>query len=424
MVGTQQFSMKIAVFTDVFLRVPGGIPSSIKAQKKALEARGDTVVIFCPGYAKPKDIANVEVVPTHRILRFGGAPLSKRPGKVVRWIERNYNNSEFDFDVVHVHYEASCSIAGILLARKNNIPLVQTMHGREDMAAQVNVPHPFKFLAAAALCFLHGRYIPHEKKVRRDTYLAPTLTRAKMWEIMVAQANSADRVVTPSRHFRDKLLNYGVYRPIFPVSNGVADGLVSEFDAEAKKKGVDLVRVKADDMPLRIFWNSRLSKEKRIMPFLKVLNTIKEPYEFTACGDGNQLGRARRYIKRHHLNARILGRVPHEKMLSLMLKQHLSVTVSDGFDTQGLTLLEAEATGLPVFFCDPDMKESVPKGGYVMSRSGSVADMAKALDALCRNSEKISEMSRVMLSKRAEVLQSTQIVGLYKVYDFRKQTEQ
>ena len=107
-----------------------------------------------------------------------------------------------------------------------------------------------------------------------------------------------------------------------------------------------------------------------------------------------------------------------------MFLQHLSVTVSDGFDTQGLTLLEAEAAGLPVFFCDPDMKESVPRGGYVMSRSGSVADMAEALDALCKDAEKITKMSQVMLSKRAEILQSAQIPKLYKVYDFKKRTEQ
>ena len=410
--------MRIAIFTDVFLEVPGGIPSSIKAQKKALESRGDEVVVFCPGYSQPENISNVVIVPTHRMLHFGGAPLSKRPGKVEKWIEKNYPG--FDFDLVHVHYEASCSIAGMLIARKYKLPLIQTMHGREDMAIGVNVPHPLKTLVGTGLNFLHGRYIRHTIKIKRDKDLAPTIARSKMWEVMVNHANFADRVITPSEHFKKKLQHYGVKTPIFPVSNGVSDEMVRELDQKVEKENRNLVRVKKKDEPLKLFWNSRLSKEKRIMPFLKSLRMMQEPYEFTACGNGNQLAKAKRYVKRHHLNAKILGQVPHEDMLNYMLDQHLSVTVSDGFDTQGLTLLEAEATGMPVFFCDPDMKESVPSGGYIMSKTASVEDMAKALDNAAQNVEEISKMSRVMIAHRKEILQSAQIPKLYKVYEIEK----
>ena len=41
-------SLRIAIFTDVFLGIPGGIPSSIRAQKASLEALGHQVTIFCP----------------------------------------------------------------------------------------------------------------------------------------------------------------------------------------------------------------------------------------------------------------------------------------------------------------------------------------------------------------------------------------
>ena len=209
-------------------------------------------------------------------------------------------------------------------------------------------------------------------------------------------------------------------KPIFPVSNGVSDEMVRELDQKVEKEKRNLIRVKKSGEPLKLFWNSRLSKEKRIIPFLKALREMQEAYEFTACGNGNQLAKAKRYVERHHLNAKILGQVPHEDMLNYMLDQHLSVTVSDGFDTQGLTLLEAEATGMPVFFCDPDMKESVPEDGYVMSKSPSVVDMAEALDKIAKNPEEISKMSRVMIAHRKEILQSAQIPKLYEVYDIEK----
>lgn len=418
--------MRVAIFTDVFLEVPGGIPSSISAQKKSLEKLGHTVTIFAPGFTDEKGNAtglldkevlkDTVVVPTHKHLRLNGAPLSKSPEVVEKWLMEKY--PRFDFDIVHVHYEASCSLAGMKMARRFKIPLVQTMHGREDMAIAVNVPHPFKTLVGSALNFLHSKYIPHRVVVSRDTDLALTVARAKMWTMMVNHANFADAVLTPSEHFARKLKHYGVTKPISVVSNGVADEMVAEIDEKVKKEGGTLERNLENGEPLRLFWNSRLSREKRIMPFLVALSKMKRPYFFSACGDGNEYKKAERFVKKHNMSdkVKLYGRVPHEEVLDKMLAQHLSVTVSYGFDTQGLTLLEAEAVGLPVFFCDPDMKEVVPAAGALMSDGPSPEQMAKALDTLSANPERIKIMSKEMLKHRTEILQSTQIKKLLTVY--------
>lgn len=403
--------MKIAIFTDVFLEVPGGIPSSIKAQRKSLEELGYTVTIFCPGFKIPKGEKNIEIVPTHKHIRANGAPLSKSPELVEKWVREKF--PMFDFDLVHVHYEASCSLAGARLARQYKIPLVQTMHGREDMAVAINVPHPFKTIVALTLNRLHRSYIPHEKLIPYDDDLAPTVARARMWTMMVSHANYADQVITPSKHFANKLKQYGVKKPITVVSNGVADEMVKKLGKSEEK----LVRKMKPGDTLKIFWNSRISREKRIIPFLQAMALMKEPCELSACGDGNELNAAKNYAKRHKIKAKFYGRVPHEEMLDKMLDQHISATVSYGFDTQGLTLLEAEATGMPVFFCDPDMRESVPGGGYVISDGASPEQMADALDRLCRYPERIEKMSRVMLKNRESILQSTQIKKLIGVYE-------
>ncbi|MBQ3309409.1 glycosyltransferase [Candidatus Saccharibacteria bacterium] len=408
--------LKIAIFTDVFLEVQGGIPSSISAQRESLEKQGHEVVVFCPGFTSPDK--NVFLVPTHRWLRFGGAPLSKSPTKVMRWIRKNFPNFS-DFDVVHVQYEASCSMAGMKLARQFNIPVVQTMHGREDVAIQTNIPHPLKTFVGVVLNFLHSRYIPHRIKVHRDRRLAPTIATAKMWTLMVNHANFADIVTTPSKHFALKLQSYGVSKKIVVVSNGVADEMVEAFDKKIAKAGKSLVRKMTPGEPLRLFWNSRLSNEKRIMPFLCALTLMKEPFFFSACGDGNAYKRAQRFIRKNGLESRVklYGRVPHEQILDKMSSQHLSVTVSYGFDTQGLTLLEAEAVGLPVFFCDPDMREIVPSGAAVIAAGPSPEEMAAALDEAARHPEKIEEMSKVMLRHRKEILQSIQIKKLLDIYE-------
>ncbi len=126
----------------------------------------------------------------------------------------------------------------------------------------------------------------------------------------------------------------------------------------------------------------------------------------------------------------------------MMRGEHLAFVNSFGFDTQSLTLLEAEATGLPVAFVDPDMTEVAPAAGSVnvpnelALRSGvdfaetsslakelwawrktpaTATEIAAVLDGL--DASKIEQMSRAMYAARREVLQSTQfdkLFGLYK----------
>lgn len=395
--------MRIAIFTDIYAPWgDGGIASSVKAQKDELENRGHEVMVFCPGFDSREK--QVITVPSHKWLRVNGAVLSKRPGVVEKFVLEKVPDFA-DFDVVHVHYEASCSLAGVRLAHRFGLPLVQTMHGREDMAIAINVPHSWKTLVARVLCFLHGRYLPHTIKVRRDKFQAPTVARAKMWELMVNQAEAADVVLSPSEHFARKLEHYGVSKPVIAVSNGVPKGLVDERFVKRKMIDGDV---------LKMIWNSRVSEEKRIMPFLQAVAMLKRPYLLYVYGSGNMFKKAKRYAEKHHLKVKFFGAVKRPKIIKRMQEVHLGIMASYNFDTQGMTLLEAEATGLPVFFCDPAMCEVVPQGGYVLSGGPEAVAMAITLENM--PAERVEEMSAVMLANRKEVLQETQIRKLLDAY--------
>ena len=185
--------MKIAIFTDIYAPWgDGGIATSIKSQKDELEKLGHEVIVFCPGFCATEK--GVVTVPSHKIIRLSKSVVALRPKKVERFVARKFPNFG-DFDVVHVHYEASCSIAGIRLAKRFKVPLVQTQHGREDMGIATNIGHPFQLITATALNFAHERCLSHAIKIQKDQYLAPTLTRAKMWELVVNHAENADVVL-------------------------------------------------------------------------------------------------------------------------------------------------------------------------------------------------------------------------------------
>lgn len=425
--------LHIAIFTDVFLGIPGGIPSSIRAQKASLEALGHQVTIFCPGtqkdYVNPltkfgaNQDSNVVIVPTAKFL-VNGAPFSKWTKYVTRFIEQKYPNLAETFNLFHIHYEATTSMAGLLLAKKYNIKVVQTMHGREDMAIAINAPHPFKTLAATGINLIHRTTLKSiAKKFSKPDYqnpkiknLAPTIARREMWQMMTRQANLADQVITPSAHFAKKLQLFGVTRPISVISNGISDQEIANFTPR--------IRTYQDHEPLRILWFSRLSKEKRILPFLESLRIAQElepnfRFIFTIIGDGNQMSKVQKFCKKHFDEAsiKILGTIPHQEILQKYTKdQHLSIINSYQFDTQGLTILEAAACNLPVIYADPDMTEIVPNHGGLCAKSPAPRDMAELLLEIYHQPEIIQKLSQNLAASEKTYLQSHQIEKLLDLY--------
>ena len=425
--------LHIAIFTDVFLGIPGGIPSSIRAQKASLEALGHQVTIFCPGtqkdYSNPLNKfgadhdPNIILVPTAKFL-VNGAPFSKWTKYVTRFIEQKYPNLAEAFDLFHIHYEATTSMAGLLLAKKYGIKVVQTMHGREDMAIAINVPHPFKTLAATGINLIHRTTLKSiAKKSPKPDYqnteiknLAPTIARREMWQMMVRQANLADQVITPSAHFAKKLQLFGVTHPISVISNGIADQEIANFTPK--------IRNYQRSEPLRILWFSRLSKEKRILPFLESLRIAQklEPnfrFIFTIVGDGNQMSKVQKFCKKHFDEAsiKILGTIPHQEILQKYTEdQHLSIINSYQFDTQGLTILEAAACNLPVIYADPDMSEIVPNHGGLCAKSPTPHAMAELLLKIYHQPEIIQKLSQNLAASEKTYLQSHQIKKLLDLY--------
>lgn len=404
--------MKIAFFSDCYLDLTGGIVSSINAQKAELEKRGHTVYIFSSGYPKSADklkalaSQNIFQVPSCRLCFRGLTPVSRRPRIVEKWLVKNHPEIQ-DFDVFYSHYESGCCIAGLRLAKKFNIPTIQVMHGREDMGENNLIPFGFRTIVATLLNWFHSWYLPHSVKVSHDNYLANTIAKTKMWTMMVNHANCADLILTPSNHFREKLIHYGVKKEIRAFPNGYAD---KNFPKNPS------VRTLAPGETLKIIWHSRVSGEKRIMPFLKALTQLKSKYFLDVYGDGPDRLKAEQYAKLHHLKVKFHGDVKFEEFKDAISKAHLDVLTSYNYDTFGMTLIEAEAYGTPVFFCDPDMQEVVPRGSFILSASENSEDMAKALNDLLAHPERIGQMSKIMLEHRDEVLISRRIKILEKAF--------
>lgn len=415
--------MKIAIFSDCYLDLTGGIVTVINAEKAELERRGHTVYVFSSAY--PTTVTEQETlaknhiypVPSCKFFGRGATPIARRPAIIEKWLHAKFPELE-SFDIFYIHYEAGCSIAGIRLAHKYGIPAVQVMHGREDVGEENLIPYGLRTIVATALNWFHSWYLPHPIKVHRDDYLATTTSRAKMWSLMVNHANSADLVITPSEHFRQKLIHYGVTAPSIALHHKVNRELI---DSPAT------VRTLAPGEPLRLIWHSRVSGEKRPLVLLEALKIVqsqhsRDAYHLSVYGAGPDLSACAHYVREHQLNVTFHGNTPFSDIWADICKSHLDVLISYNYDTFGMTIIEAEAAGTPVLIADPDLAEIAPAGGYILSASPSAPDIATAIGNLLRAPLAVEQMSEVMLSRRHELGIEVKAAQLEKLFTAAKST--
>ena len=411
--------MKIAIFSDCYLDLTGGIVTNINAEKAELEKRGHTVYVFSSAYPRSKDSLknlaknHIYPIPSCKIFGRGLTPIARRPKIIEKYLTKNFPELK-DFDIFYIHYEAGCSIAGLRLAKKYHTPSIQVMHGREDIGEANLIPKGFRTFVAIMLNWFHSWYIPHQITVKRDAYLAKTLAAAKMWTLMVNHANFADLVITPSEHFRKKLIHYGVTKTIIPLHHGIDDSIIS---AKLTTKSYN------SSEPLRIIWHSRVSGEKRILPFLKALSIVKNTknsprFILDIYGDGVDLKKAQKFVHKNHLTTvKFHGVQPFSKIYQQIQSSHLDVLVSYNYDTFGMTLIEAEAAGTPAFIADPDMKEIIPNGSFILSKDPSPEKMAEAILEITKNPSQITSMSEKMLKNRENIKNSAKIDKLEKIFN-------
>lgn len=393
--------------TDYYLPTLGGVQTAIKAAKESLEKLGHQVTIFCP-LLKDNNDAGIVPLPISKVFQPDGFPFTWPPKDAIALLKTEFASRKVD--VVHVHSEVFAALAGIRAAHELGLPLVQSMHGRIDVYTAKVLPIPQ--LTTALFTGLHRRHLPHTATPADPTsaYMHTAMSR-RMWRLMVNQANAADAVIVPSKHFANKLIHQGVLPPVAVVSNGLEDSALDLV-------GIPQLRSKTDQETLKVMWCGRVSPEKRPDVFIRAVAAAGESVVANIYGDGVSGKRARRLIRRLGVGHRVTmhGGVPQQDVLEAMKRHHVFVSTSHDFDNQPMVILEAVASGLPVVVCDPDLAEALPAGGFLVTESPQPHQLTATLLALATDSKQIATMSKAVGASSTRVAFGTHSADLLDVY--------
>ena len=399
--------MHIAVFTDYYLPTLGGVQTSIKAQKDTLEKAGHKVTIFCPLHQTSTDPSIVRL-PTSTRFKPDNYPFAWSPDAVID-ASISHIRELGDVDIIHIHSEMAAAIGGIHAGQSLRIPIVQTMHGRVDVYTKNVLPLPS--VSTFILASLHRRSIPLADIPLTPAHYTRTRLARRMWRLLVNQANQAQHVIVPSHHFARKLHDQGVIKPLTVLSNGLEPAVLDQLPPCAP-------RTRSAGEPLRVMWCARVSQEKRPLAFLEAIRQLPPTVIADMYGTGPALSSVRRFIRRHGLEQRVHlhGSVPQNAVLEAMRNHHVFVSTSFDFDNQPMVFLEAIAAGTPILYCDPDLSETVPDGGGILTTSPDAQDVAATLRNILNHPDCISEMSEHMIAARGTTMQHQYTDQLLTVY--------
>ncbi|WP_369369590.1 glycosyltransferase [Promicromonospora sp. Populi] len=371
--------LHVCIFTDQHPQTLGGAQASVVLQRTFLERAGHTVTIVAPRNPAPgsPDPAVVEL-PALTLAQgqysavLAGAGLDARIDRALA--------ARGPVSVVHLQGDFWGAWLGKRYAARHRLPVVLTTHTNVDASFRA-VAGPVAELGLRAVSAWQ-RQVTGERTRRSGNGTG--------YDYLRALAAGVGSVVAPSGHFAARLRRAGLsVTAVIPT--GVHD------DDVAASTGPARPTPRQDDR-VRLVWLGRFSAEKRPLELIEALAATDRHIEADLYGTGVLFDRAVRRVQALGLTDRVRlhGAVDHSRALRAIASADLLVQTSRGFETQGMTVYEALALGVPVVVCDPDIAAELGGAELGTAELTSAAEPGAEPWVWCADGPEPGSLARVL----------------------------
>ena len=382
--------MRIGIFTDTYPPYINGVSTSISMLERALKKKGHQVFIVTVNpenmtYSYEKNIIRIPGIPTgiYDYRLTGIYPIG-----AIKTIKK------WNLDIIHSHTEFGIGTFARIIAKQLDIPVVHTYHTMyEDYVQYIT----------------HGYFDGPSKKIVE--YLTKFYCDKTTKELIVPTKKAYDL-------FKEK---YKVEKNIHIIPTGIE---IEKFykeniDKQKLKKIKEEIGLKNDDIV--ILYVGRLGYEKNIdflidnhEYFVRKNKNIK----LIIVGKGPDFEKFQEKVKKLKLENSIIftGPVPYENIEYYYNIGDIFVTASTT-ETQGLTVIEAMASGMPaVCINDESFKTTVINGlnGYLFNNK---KEYKKYIDALINDNDlrkKIGNQARISTNQYSSKYYAERVLDVYK----------
>lgn len=349
--------MKVGIFTETYLPDINGVVTSVVSLKKALEMHGHEVYIV----TNHDNVLKTTFDEEERILRLPGLKLDFLYGYKISspiQVQATRTIKEWGLDVIHIQQEFGIGIYGRYLASTWEIPLLNTYHTTyEDYTHYVNF---------------------------FDLEVVDNLSKKVVEVLSKSFTKKSNIVITPSQKTKDMLLGYGIEKQIEVIPTGLD---LARFDvsltSEKTKQSIKEKHGIAEDQTL-FTYVGRIAKEKSVdvlIDAFKIVKDNKVPAKLLIVGGGPDLEDLKKQAKRLDVLDYVFfeGLVVSEDVPMYYHTADAFISASTT-ETQGLTYIEALASGLGIFAVRDEVLEGIVIDGKTGYYFDDFSDLAQKVE--------------------------------------------
>ncbi|WP_240839398.1 GNAT family N-acetyltransferase [Acidaminobacter sp. JC074] len=333
--GDNPEKLTIGMFTDTYMPQINGVATSIHVLTKELEKMGHTVYIITINDSTLHSEYDGKIlrIPGMKVLKGTDYRLANLliPERIDKIIE------DMHLDIVHSHTEFSIGLLGTYIARKSKIAQIHTYHTMYDD-------------------FIH--YVTNFKTTER---VATGVMKVYVREF----ADACQKIIVPTEKTRKVLEDYKVETPLTTIPTGLdfSKFMIKRDDPHTHELRTKLGLKEDDFVCLNI---GRMSKEKNTRAIVEAVKKIvpTNPHiKFLIIGDGPEYKSLLKDTEAYRDNIKLLGKVPWEEIAYYYQLGDTFITASR-FETQGLTVIEALSSEVPVICADDKAFIEIVKDDY------------------------------------------------------------
>lgn len=311
--------MNIGLFTDTYYPELNGVANSVYLLKQELEKKGHNVYVITT--KTPDAPANEKGV--FRVPSKACSFVPERRVGLVYHPKIAMKIHKMKLDVIHTNTEFAIGMFGRIMAHELFIPVVHTYHTIYE-----DYTHYIK------------KYISSEKRAKQFVK-----------QFSKFSVRGAEELIVPTEKVADLMRHYGVKPDINVIPTGIDLRRFEARDTSVQKKRLKaMLGIPTDNRV--VLYLGRVSDEKNIDEIMQYLNHYMDLHDnitFLVVGDGPQKTSLERQAKtlKHRKQMVFAGARPWDEITHYYQIADVFVSGSTS-ETQGLTYIEALASGLPV----------------------------------------------------------------------------
>lgn len=380
--------MRIGIFTDTYPPYINGVSTSIQMLERALRKKGHQVFIVTVNpenmtYKYEKNIIRIPGIPTGIYdYRLTGI----YPVRAIKTIKK------WNLDVIHSHTEFGIGTFARIIAKQLNIPLVHTYHTMYEDYVHYITKGYFNDTSKKIVEYLTKFYCDKTAK----ELIVPTKKAYKLFK---------------EKYKVDKNVH------IIPTGIEIERFYKENIDKRKLEKLKENLNIKKDDFI--ILYVGRLAEEKNVEflienqeYFVKKNKNVK----LLIVGSGPDYDKYVKMGKKLKENIIFTGKVPYENIPYYYNIGTIFVTASTT-ETQGLTLIEAMSTSMPVVCIDDESFKNTIIDGLNGFTFKNKKEYKKEIDELINNNnlvKKLGTQAKISTTEYSSKYYAERVLDVYK----------